>query len=76
MKSALAAFDSTHQAMEARRLLEGRVPFTVMPTPRSITAACGIALRFEETALAQVGALLADFDARCFLQEEQGWKEL
>lgn len=45
MEYALLAFVSTHTAMVAQRLLNGHVPFTVMPTLRAITHSCGISLR-------------------------------
>lgn len=44
----LLAFDSTHAAMAAERALKTRLPVTVMPTLRQITAACGISLRIED----------------------------
>ncbi len=41
-------FASTHAALHAQKLLNtAGIPFTVMPTPREITADCGIALRIE-----------------------------
>ena len=43
----LLAFESTHAAMAAERALKTRLPVTVMPTLRQITAACGISLRVE-----------------------------
>ena len=44
----LLAFESTHAAMAAERALKTRMPVTVMPTLRQITAACGISLRIED----------------------------
>lgn len=44
----LLAFDSTHAAMAAEQALKTRLPVTVMPTLRQITAACGISLRIED----------------------------
>ena len=41
----LIAFDSTHAAMAAQKALErAGVAFSVIPTPRTITASCGITL--------------------------------
>ena len=55
----LLAFDSTHAAMAAERALKTRLPVTVMPTLRQITAACGISLRIEDRdGLALDGALM------------------
>ncbi len=42
----VAAFDSTHRALGAAALLdEGHVAYLTIPTPREISAGCGIALR-------------------------------
>ena len=41
------AFGSTHAAIEAGRLL-APVKAVVMPTPRVITASCGMSLRLED----------------------------
>ena len=41
------AFESTHAAIEAERLL-APVKAVVMPTPRVITASCGMSLRLED----------------------------
>ncbi len=42
------SFASTHAALHAQKIFNAAgVPFTVMPTPREITADCGIALRVE-----------------------------
>lgn len=53
------AFDSTHAAMAAASALDGaRVAYAMIPTPRSISAGCGMALRFAPQVLAQVKALV------------------
>ena len=41
------AFDSTHMAVAAEKYLSARIAVSVMPTPRKITASCGISLRVE-----------------------------
>lgn len=41
------AFDSTHMAVAAEKYLSSRIAVSVMPTPRKITASCGISLRVE-----------------------------
>jgi hypothetical protein len=42
------SFASTHAALHAQNLFNvAKVSFTVIPTPREITANCGIALRVE-----------------------------
>ena len=42
----LLAFESTHAAMAANKALAAVAP-AVIPTPRAITASCGMSLRFE-----------------------------
>ena len=41
------AFDSTHMAVAAEKYLSAWIAVSVMPTPRKITASCGISLRVE-----------------------------
>ena len=42
------AFDSTHAAMAAASALDGAaVAYALIPTPRAISAGCGMALRFD-----------------------------
>lgn len=53
------AFDSTHAAMAAISALEAAgVSHAVIPTPREISAGCGMSLRFEPGALDGVRACL------------------
>lgn len=41
----IITFASTHAAMEAQRILtEGRIVYTVIPTPVEVSSDCGIAL--------------------------------
>lgn len=42
----IISFESTHDAMAAEKLLKARLPVVMLPTPRCITASCGISLRF------------------------------
>lgn len=53
------AFESTHAAMAAASALDaGLVPYALIPTPRAISAGCGMALRFDPEVLPGVeGAL-------------------
>ena len=41
------AFDSPHMAVTAEKYLSAQIAVSVMPTPRKITASCGISLRVE-----------------------------
>ena len=41
-------FPSTHEAIRAEKILQSHgTVFTIVPTPRSITASCGISVRFD-----------------------------
>ncbi len=40
-------FDSTHQAIHFERLLKPHFAIELIPTPREITASCGLSLKFE-----------------------------
>ncbi len=54
-------FHSTAHALRAEKVLE-RAGFEIkmIPTPRQISANCGVALRFERGAEARVATVLAD----------------
>lgn len=55
----IAVFASTHDAIAAERGLAGRLPgMDILPTPRAISAACGISLRFPESAARAAQELL------------------
>jgi len=52
-------FDSTHQALTAEKnLLEHMVNIEIMPTPRSVSANCGISIKVSEQSLDLVQAIL------------------
>ena len=51
------AFESTHAAMAAQKLLAG-LRFDVIPTPVDITATCGIALRLADELIEEAHARL------------------
>ncbi|MGI5966026.1 MULTISPECIES: DUF3343 domain-containing protein [Anaerotruncus] len=46
MRYGVIAFDSTHAAIHAEKRLKARCKVSMMPTPRQITASCGISIRF------------------------------
>ena len=54
----LLAFETTHAAMAANKALAAAAP-AVIPTPRAITASCGMTLRFEAEGAAEARALAA-----------------
>lgn len=48
MPNYVAAFDSTHAAMQADAAFRGlKRQHSIIPTPSRISASCGMALRFE-----------------------------
>lgn len=52
-------FDSTHKAMKAEKHFAQIVPSELIPTPREISANCGLSLKFQEDALEMVLSELA-----------------
>lgn len=48
-------FDSTHHAIKGEKLLKDMgIEIKMIPTPREITASCGLSIRFEPQALETV----------------------
>lgn len=58
------AFESTHAAMAAQKLLAG-MRFDIIPTPVDITATCGIALRLEDDYLEEAHVRLQADETIC-----------
>lgn len=56
----LVTFPTTHNALHAEKVLDDLdIPFIVVPTPREISASCGLAVRFFEQQLQLIsGAFL------------------
>jgi len=51
----VVAFDSTHYAIQGEKTLkESGIDIKVIPTPREITASCGLSIRFNPQLLEQV----------------------
>lgn len=80
--SFVLAFESTHAAMAAQVAFKNEgVSFALIPTPREISAGCGMSLKFkapsdgEARALAR-RALPSDVRACAKLYEAQGYTEL
>lgn len=42
-------FDSTHYAIQTEKRLKGRFQIETIPTPREITASCGLSIKFLPT---------------------------
>lgn len=66
MEYGILLFDSTHTALEAERLLKGKI-VRIIPTPEQLKATCGFALRYE---LEQEKQILLDLK-----QEGLGYEE-
>lgn len=56
----VAIFHNIHRVMKAEQLLkQARLAFLLIPVPRQLSSDCGLALRFNAEAQAEVLALLA-----------------
>lgn len=55
----LAAFESTHTALQSEKLLqEHGLPFIIVPTPREISVSCGLAIKFKVEDCPEIEAAL------------------
>ena len=63
----LLAFNSTHAAVSAEKLLSAQLEVTVMPTLRKITASCGVSLRIEDKDFEKLKAILSANTLDCAL---------
>lgn len=55
----VVSFDSTHHAIKAEKLFkENNLNIKMMPTPREITASCGLSIRFEVEDLEAVESII------------------
>lgn len=55
----IVSFSSTHHAIRTDKLLgENGIKCTTLPTPREITASCGISIRFSEEDMDKVVNIL------------------
>jgi len=61
---AVILFKSSHDAIRADKLLRDILPVTLMPTPRRFSASCGIALRFDESQIAETEELIRQHKLR------------
>lgn len=57
----VVAFDSTHYAIQGEKTLKERgIDIKVIPTPREITASCGLSIRFNPQLLEQVKKIIEE----------------
>lgn len=55
----IIAFESTHQALSAEKaVITAKIPHETIPTPRSISANCGLSLKVPEQHLSSVQAIM------------------
>ncbi|WP_066636455.1 DUF3343 domain-containing protein [Desulfolucanica intricata] len=58
-------FPSTHEAIRTEKLLnKSGIPFTIVPTPRSITTSCGISVRFTPEVKETIDNLLEEYEVQ------------
>ncbi len=75
----LIAFDSTHHALRGEQiLLQAGLAIDIIPTPREITASCGLTLCLPAADLEQATILLCeggvDYREIYYLTTQQGTK--
>ncbi|MDB8805740.1 MULTISPECIES: DUF3343 domain-containing protein [unclassified Romboutsia] len=59
----IVSFNSTHHAIRTEKLLkEKEIVCTTLPTPREITASCGISIRFLYNDIEKVKETLRESD--------------
>ena len=63
----LLAFNSTHAAVSAEKLLSAQLEVTIMPTLRKITASCDISLRIEDKDFEKLKAIISANTLDCAL---------
>ena len=55
----IVTFESTHQALAAEKaVITAGIPHETIPTPRDISAHCGLSLKFPEQHLKDVQAII------------------
>lgn len=60
-RNTLLTFTSTHHAIKAEKLVAGAgLDFDIIPTPRAITASCGLSLELRDEQLMGAVQLLAE----------------
>ncbi|MFZ5968261.1 MAG: DUF3343 domain-containing protein [Bacillota bacterium] len=57
-------FDSTHHAIQTEQRLRGNFKIETIPTPREITASCGLSIKFSETSLQGILNILKEEEKR------------
>ena len=76
----VVSFNSTHHAMRSEKLLEKDFSIMVMPTPREISASCGISLRVNEDDIEAITEVLKKNDVDyggvyCIIKSDDGLRK-
>jgi len=56
----LITFESTHLAIRTERMLKQKYKITMIPTPRDLSASCGLSLMLESEAVTEACTELAE----------------
>lgn len=60
MNNFVISFNSTHHAIKSEKILkEEGIELRMIPTPREITASCGLSIKFEEKDLVAVKDIMS-----------------
>lgn len=75
----IVAFNSTHNAIKTEKLLQkDDIKATTLPTPREISASCGISIKFEKEDLERVKNILSENNIDCkglfMIEKHEGGK--
>lgn len=62
----LISFESTHYAIMIEKKLKELYKVNMIPTPREITASCGLSIKFSNEDLNGVESILSGFDKEMF----------
>lgn len=74
----IMVFNNTHEAMSGEKIMnENEIKAMVMPTPTYITKSCGISLRFPESEIDKIEALITDEKIKfknIYIRDEEGFR--
>ena len=62
----IIAFESTHYAIMIEKKLKEKYKVSMIPTPREITASCGLSIKFKEDNYKDINNILTGFNNEMF----------
>lgn len=62
----IIAFESTHYAIMIEKKLKTQFKVSMIPTPREITASCGLSIKFKKEYFEEINSILIEFDKEMF----------